>query len=52
MVLLVWQCKGQPEKALYNGGILRDDEPVSVKGSIGGFASIVFWPAFTLHNLT
>ena len=52
MVLLVWQCKGQLEKALYNGGILRDDEPVSVKGSIGGSSSIVFWPAFTLHNLT
>ena len=52
MVLLVWQCKGQPEKALYNGGILKDDEPVSVKGSIGGSASTVFWPAFILHNLT
>uniref|UniRef100_A0A7N2N2E5 Uncharacterized protein n=1 Tax=Quercus lobata TaxID=97700 RepID=A0A7N2N2E5_QUELO len=45
-------CKGQPEKALYNGGILKDDEPVSVKGSVGGSASIVFWPAFLLHNLT
>ena len=52
MLLLVWQCNWQPEKALYNGGILKDDEPVSVKGSIGGFASIVFWPAFILHNLT
>ena len=51
-MLLVWQCKEQPEKALYNGGILKDDEPVSVKGSIGGSASIVFWPAFILHNLT
>ncbi|KAK7860816.1 hypothetical protein CFP56_029108 [Quercus suber] len=49
---IVTQCKGQPEKALYNGGILKDDEPVSVKGSIGGSASIVFWPAFILHNLT
>ena len=43
MVLLVWQCKRQPEKALYNGGIL--------KGSIGGSASNVIWPAFILHNL-
>ncbi|KAM3695580.1 hypothetical protein ACJW31_07G143600 [Castanea mollissima] len=46
------ECKGHPERALYNGGILKDDEPVSVKGSIGGSASIVFWPAFILHNLT
>ena len=50
-MLLVWQCKGQLEKALYNGGILKDDEPVSVKGSIGGSASNVFWLAFILHNL-
>ena len=42
MVLLVWQWKGQPEKELYNGGILKDDEPVSVKGSIGGSASMYF----------
>ncbi|KAK4562296.1 hypothetical protein RGQ29_004964 [Quercus rubra] len=46
------ECKGQPERALYDGGILKDDEPVSVKGSFGGSASIVFWPAFILHNLT
>ena len=54
MVLLVWQCKGQPEKALYKGGILKDGEPVTDKGSIGGSAtaSNVFWPAFILHNLT
>ena len=46
MMVFVWQCKGQPEMALYNGGILKDEEPVSVKGSIGGSASNVFWPAF------
>lgn len=51
--LIVWQCKGRPEEALYKGGILKGEQLVSIQGSIVDSASnAAYFPAFILHNLT
>lgn len=51
--LIVWQCKKEPEEALYKGGILRGQQIVSVHGSIVDSASnAAYFPAFIFYNLT
>ncbi|KAL5561171.1 hypothetical protein UlMin_030918 [Ulmus minor] len=43
------ECKGKPERPLYNGGVLRGIWPRSIGESA---SSDVYSPAFILHNLT
>jgi hypothetical protein len=49
---IVWQCKKQPEEALYKGGILKGQQLVSVQGHIvDSESNAAYFPAFILHNL-
>ncbi|XVF45508.1 hypothetical protein PTKIN_Ptkin02bG0212200 [Pterospermum kingtungense] len=47
------ECKAQPEKPLYKGGILKDEPPAMRPSTINGDTATGFYtPAFVLKNLT
>ncbi|XP_050231097.1 endo-1,4-beta-xylanase 5 [Mercurialis annua] len=46
------ECKSEPEKALYNGGIIKDQPILHRQTTLYKDASAVFAPALILHNLT
>ena len=45
------QCKLQPEQPLYGGGVIGD-EAFYTPRTTGDNKSILFSPAFVLHNIT
>ncbi|XP_022749204.1 uncharacterized protein LOC111298742 [Durio zibethinus] len=46
------ECKAEPEKPLYLGGMLKDEPPVMRPSIIGDTATGFYTPAFVLKNLT
>ncbi|KAK6253840.1 hypothetical protein QUC31_015560 [Theobroma cacao] len=46
------ECKAQPEEPLYQGGILKDQQPVMKRSIISETATGFYTPAFVLKNLT
>ncbi|XP_021286629.1 uncharacterized protein LOC110418273 isoform X1 [Herrania umbratica] len=46
------ECKAQPEEPLYQGGMLKDQQPVMRRFIIGETATGFYTPAFVLKNLT
>ncbi|KAJ7967180.1 Endo-1,4-beta-xylanase [Quillaja saponaria] len=46
------ECKGKPEKPLYNGGILKNKSQNVEEGRVAYYADAFYSPSFILHNLT